>query len=56
MPWMRALPLCLVQDWQPEAKRALLIGCNYASDDAAELKGCALDVHCFARMLLTRFG
>ena len=31
------------------------MGCNYTADSTAETKGCALDVHCIAKMLMTQY-
>lgn len=37
-------------------KRALLIGCNYASTPSATLQGCINDASCLRHLLITRFG
>lgn len=44
------------EDWKPGNRRALLVACNYATEPAAELQGCALDVLCLAHLLMHSYG
>ncbi|KAK9800323.1 hypothetical protein WJX73_001954 [Symbiochloris irregularis] len=45
------------QEWQPAAKRALLVGCTYADRAApGQPTGSAVDVLRLAQMLVTHFG
>ena len=37
-------------------KRAVLVGCNYASTPSASLQGCINDASCLRYLLLSRFG
>lgn len=37
-------------------KRAVLVGCNYASTPSASLHGCINDASCLRHLLVTRFG